>query len=201
MIRRPPRSTRIDTLFPYTTLFRSPVLSEACQTGNSAWPCCGSTGDDAAIAAGDALARARCGRSGNRPVAKIARRGRPGCAAGKAAEDTRVQHASRTPRAKAHPFVSGYRAAARAIVNGKSGLAAIHARWPQKNDTSIRQTMSTPTEPTAPTAPKPTRIPPIVTLDAKFFWDGADQEQFLGQKCGDRSEAHTSELQSLMPIS
>src|SRR3546814_57443 len=44
---------------------------------------------------------------------------------------------------------------------------------------------STPTEPTAPTAPKPTRIPPIVTLDAKFFWDGADQEQFLGQKCGD----------------
>src|SRR3546814_16199257 len=25
MIRRPPRSTRTDTLFPYTTLFRSPV--------------------------------------------------------------------------------------------------------------------------------------------------------------------------------
>src|SRR3546814_16605240 len=25
MIRRPPRSTRPDTLFPYTTLFRSPV--------------------------------------------------------------------------------------------------------------------------------------------------------------------------------
>src|SRR3546814_8217806 len=25
MIRRPPRSTRIDTLFPYTTLFRSEV--------------------------------------------------------------------------------------------------------------------------------------------------------------------------------
>src|SRR3546814_15723651 len=27
MIRRPPRSTRTDTLFPYTTLFRSPVLT------------------------------------------------------------------------------------------------------------------------------------------------------------------------------
>src|SRR3546814_10013453 len=27
MIRRPPRSTRTDTLFPYTTLFRSPMLS------------------------------------------------------------------------------------------------------------------------------------------------------------------------------
>src|SRR3546814_2613026 len=26
MIRRPPRSTRPDTLFPYTTLFRSPSL-------------------------------------------------------------------------------------------------------------------------------------------------------------------------------
>src|SRR3546814_6181423 len=27
MIRRPPRSTRTDTLFPYTTLFRSPSVS------------------------------------------------------------------------------------------------------------------------------------------------------------------------------
>src|SRR3546814_8143952 len=27
MYRRPPRSTRTDTLFPYTTLFRSPVLA------------------------------------------------------------------------------------------------------------------------------------------------------------------------------
>src|SRR3546814_4566067 len=28
MIRRPPRSTRTDTLFPYTTLFRSPATDE-----------------------------------------------------------------------------------------------------------------------------------------------------------------------------
>src|SRR3546814_16490649 len=41
MIRRPPRSTRTDTLFPYTTLFRSPTLlahlrwlmSDAAQRG------------------------------------------------------------------------------------------------------------------------------------------------------------------------
>src|SRR3546814_10510934 len=33
MIRRPPRSTRTDTLFPYTTLFRS-----ACLDGNGAEP-------------------------------------------------------------------------------------------------------------------------------------------------------------------
>src|SRR3546814_11432502 len=29
MIRRPPRSTRTDTLFPYTTLFRSAVTDDA----------------------------------------------------------------------------------------------------------------------------------------------------------------------------
>src|SRR3546814_18317846 len=29
MIRRPPRSTRTDTLFPYTTLFRSPLVEES----------------------------------------------------------------------------------------------------------------------------------------------------------------------------
>src|SRR3546814_8503405 len=29
MIRRPPRSTRTDTLFPYTTLFRSPAANPA----------------------------------------------------------------------------------------------------------------------------------------------------------------------------
>src|SRR3546814_16286013 len=29
MIRRPPRSTRTDTLFPYTTLFRSPAWQPA----------------------------------------------------------------------------------------------------------------------------------------------------------------------------
>src|SRR3546814_11572370 len=28
MIRRPPRSTRTDTLFPYTTLFRSAILAQ-----------------------------------------------------------------------------------------------------------------------------------------------------------------------------
>src|SRR3546814_7156564 len=38
MIRRPPRSTRTDTLFPYTTLFRSPCwLREHGQTWKSNW--------------------------------------------------------------------------------------------------------------------------------------------------------------------
>src|SRR3546814_6961551 len=34
MIRRPPRSTRTDTLFPYTTLFRSPT---AARSSNPGW--------------------------------------------------------------------------------------------------------------------------------------------------------------------
>src|SRR3546814_1460823 len=43
MIRRPPRSTRTDTLFPYTTLFRSCRESmRHCSAGGRsvAWRCC-----------------------------------------------------------------------------------------------------------------------------------------------------------------
>src|SRR3546814_9302114 len=35
MIRRPPRSTRTDTLFPYTTLFRSPLPQSASPNCNN----------------------------------------------------------------------------------------------------------------------------------------------------------------------
>src|SRR3546814_12766090 len=35
MLRRPPRSTRTDTLFPYTTLFRSPVVRVLAE---NRWP-------------------------------------------------------------------------------------------------------------------------------------------------------------------
>src|SRR3546814_14173307 len=37
MIRRPPRSTRTDTLFPYTTLFRS-LVNNAAVTPETFWP-------------------------------------------------------------------------------------------------------------------------------------------------------------------
>src|SRR3546814_8502200 len=42
MLRRPPRSTRTDTLFPYTTLFRSafPCWDWACSIWNGS-KCCG----------------------------------------------------------------------------------------------------------------------------------------------------------------
>src|SRR3546814_1504069 len=51
MIRRPPRSTRTDTLFPYTTLFRSygnPHNGEAC--GVTGWQTSPATGLEQAIA-------------------------------------------------------------------------------------------------------------------------------------------------------
>src|SRR3546814_6902553 len=41
MIRRPPRSTRTDTLLPYTTLFRS-CLPSGLSTGGTWSPCSGS---------------------------------------------------------------------------------------------------------------------------------------------------------------
>src|SRR3546814_13389781 len=39
MIRRPPRSTRTDTLFPYTTLFRSwsAMVKNRCKNGDHYW--------------------------------------------------------------------------------------------------------------------------------------------------------------------
>src|SRR3546814_20431262 len=58
MIRRPPRSTRTDTLFPYTTLFRSPAESGPAAAGDAG-------------AAGHALGRRGAGdllRAGRGPV-------------------------------------------------------------------------------------------------------------------------------------
>src|SRR3546814_7504324 len=40
MIRRPPRSTRTDTLFPYTTLFRSRLPKLATPGRSIIWACC-----------------------------------------------------------------------------------------------------------------------------------------------------------------
>src|SRR3546814_14621788 len=37
MIRRPPRSTRTDTLFPYTTLFRSGYRERGSSGGMASW--------------------------------------------------------------------------------------------------------------------------------------------------------------------
>src|SRR3546814_3585175 len=68
MIRRPPRSTRTDTLFPYTTLFRSPAgaLSErtAVWAGVGTWRGCAEAGlcvtCATAAGGGEACCEARC---------------------------------------------------------------------------------------------------------------------------------------------
>jgi uncharacterized OB-fold protein len=31
----------------------------------------------------------------------------------------------------------------------------------------------------------PTRIPPFVDAESRFFWEAADQGRFVGQRCGD----------------
>src|SRR3546814_4483241 len=66
MFRRPPRSTRTDTLFPYTTLFRSLFLSadERCDSGSCTVALCrrlGGIGARRAIAVAVDPDRARRG--------------------------------------------------------------------------------------------------------------------------------------------
>src|SRR3546814_8224781 len=84
MIRRPPRSTRTDTLFPYPTLFRSP------------WRC----------AAGPAPAAGRRRRCGTTPAPRRGVRGipRPGPAAAAATGPgwRSEEHTSETPVTNAH---------------------------------------------------------------------------------------------------
>src|SRR3546814_12320267 len=66
MVQRPPRSTRTDTLFPYTTLFRS------ARGGNGApWLACDPRQRRAAVrhAAGTALAGGLCRRRDRRAAA------------------------------------------------------------------------------------------------------------------------------------
>src|SRR3546814_14013109 len=77
MIRRPPRSTRTDTLFPYTTLFRSDLCAHTDLPGP---PAPAQPGPDLSLAAVGgrrrARARSRRGPAGLRPSA-AGRRGAP----------------------------------------------------------------------------------------------------------------------------
>src|SRR3546814_930879 len=79
MIRRPPRSTRTDTLFPYTTLFRSATGWIAASVP-AAWPAATAAGPGprAQPAAGTArTCRRRAGRTGRRPACRPALRPGP----------------------------------------------------------------------------------------------------------------------------
>src|SRR3546814_5150243 len=62
MLRRPPRSTRTDTLFPYTTLFRSPWAWRQAWAGSPRtcpWPCRGPDGRSLAPARANVSPAAR----------------------------------------------------------------------------------------------------------------------------------------------
>src|SRR3546814_10077845 len=65
MIRRPPRSTRTDTLFPYTTLFRSSFHGHQRRTGHHHGAVVNLPGDDDTVDRADdggiAAIRLRCG--------------------------------------------------------------------------------------------------------------------------------------------
>jgi uncharacterized protein len=37
----------------------------------------------------------------------------------------------------------------------------------------------------APASGVPARMPPMVTPESQFFWMAADQERFVGERCGD----------------
>ena len=41
------------------------------------------------------------------------------------------------------------------------------------------------TDQTSAAPAKPTRLAPIVSLDAKFFWDAADKGELVGERCVD----------------
>src|SRR3546814_5080255 len=58
MIRRPPRSTRTDTLCPYTTLFRSPFLEEQRRRYKGTTPFVVRPGSTAEVATAVQLCRA-----------------------------------------------------------------------------------------------------------------------------------------------
>src|SRR3546814_1139691 len=77
MIRRPPRSTRTDTLFPYTTLFRS--CRRLGYPAPAAYPNEPGMRDDTRDARHRLRAETAGCLSGSREPSRTDDRGRPGC--------------------------------------------------------------------------------------------------------------------------
>src|SRR3546814_3724211 len=71
MIRRPPRSTRTDTLFPYTTLFRSAYAARLCGDRKPSRPFDRGACARHRAAGGSCIHAARVGRS--RPIRRNVR--------------------------------------------------------------------------------------------------------------------------------
>src|SRR3546814_5087473 len=153
MIRRPPRSTRTDTLFPYTTLFRSQFLHRL-----------GVVGEDDAV-------RAVALERGHRGLEHLG--AAPGLGAQQVVAAQRVGHVDRENH--------------RVLERGRAALVARPHQVVDDADDADR----------------------IVAPAVERLADGVlPGEQLVGHAAGDddrwdldRSEEHTSELQSLMRIS
>src|SRR3546814_2464888 len=137
MIRRPPRSTRTDTLFPYTTLFRSPEATVRDLEAVTAW----------ITRLRDAVAEHREAALGLDEIAT-----------------------SLGELARQLPLLPGE------IQSQFSGIPALVSSL----ETALR---------------------PTGTLESAIKDLVAANEQLVQQLQADRSEEHTSELQSLMRIS
>src|SRR3546814_2126919 len=72
MIRRPPRSTRTDTLFPYTTLFRSLHRRDRVRHHHAGAPATGDGGRAARSAARDRGRRVDRAGNGGRDLPRLA---------------------------------------------------------------------------------------------------------------------------------
>src|SRR3546814_20949313 len=115
MIRRPPRSTRTHTLFPYTTLFRSAARAGGPRLGRSRRPVAGGICGGLAAAAGRPQDLSE--PQGHR---LHGRRRRP-CAARSRAAAPPARHPHRRPRPP--PARSEERRV------GKEGVSTCRSRW------------------------------------------------------------------------
>src|SRR3546814_15499003 len=108
MIRRPPRSTRTDTLFPYTTLFRSPAQAPRSRSGG-ACRAAGGGGVRLRLVAKDAAAPGRDGRErlcANRYFRRVPARIGAGAGGGDAGRER-------------HPAGRGFHADRKSVVAGQ----------------------------------------------------------------------------------
>src|SRR3546814_15698525 len=94
MIRRPPRSTRTDTLFPYTTLFRSADPVPRNRAARRRRPV---GGRQAAFPAGGSCRAPRGGNAAGAPPAHVGQR-RPGAVAPHRPRNRRAGAVLRAPR-------------------------------------------------------------------------------------------------------
>src|SRR3546814_11584130 len=137
MIRRPPRSTRTDTLFPYTTLFRSvdlergrPVRGDVHPVSSQAW--------DERLGASPRPVPATA-----KPVAGTGRS--EGCVLGHQARhqderDAGVGHGARSRRphylehGRVHRTTAGHDARTEERRVGKTGVSPFGYRWSEINE-------------------------------------------------------------------